>query len=123
MPIIVSTGTNTIGSTYKNSCFENTSLEINHHFASNFTVDNSTVTLPPTDVNGFQFSPVNDHDVVLVIKSIQSNAVEIDNISLKFVRLFVPYIVSRITSILNLIIISSIHPSAWKTSKVIQIGK
>lgn len=102
--------------------WEHSSDEINEFFATNFS-DSSNDSIFVGNDNGFCFSPVDDADTILAIKSITSDAVGLDNIPLKFIKLVLPCLVTKITFLFNLIIKTSKYPRAWKCAKIIPIRK
>jgi hypothetical protein len=55
------------------------------------------------------------------VRSSKSNAIGLDEIPLKFIKLFLPCILSPLTHIYNESISSKKFPSAWK--KIIPIAK
>lgn len=103
--------------------FDNSHDEINEYFSSNFTIDHELPPIPLENEHGFQFSPISDNDIIIAVNSIKSNAVGLDEIPLKFIKLLFPNICSILCHIFNLIISSSKFPQAWKSSKVIPIKK
>ncbi|XP_037930200.1 uncharacterized protein LOC119664926, partial [Teleopsis dalmanni] len=72
---------------------------------------------------GFSFYCVSEDIVFKNIMSIKSNAVGLDEITLKFIKLILPFIISPLTHIINFCIITSIFPVVWKQAKVIPIEK
>lgn len=105
------------------SKFDNNNDEINDYFCSNFTSDEELLPVPPSNEYGFKFSEILHDDIIIAINSIKSNAVGLDEIPLRFVKLLFPSICPMIHYIFNLIISTSKFPQAWKTSKVIPIKK
>lgn len=103
--------------------FDNNNDEINDYFCSNFTSDEELLPVPPSNEYGFKFSEILHDDIIIAINSIKSNAVGLDEIPLRFVKLLFPSICPMIHYIFNLIISTSKFPQAWKTSKVIPIKK
>lgn len=71
----------------------------------------------------FEFSCVNQLDVLSCFSSVKSNAIGYDNIHPKFFRILLPLLLPHVTHIFNFIIMSSIFPSKWKHAKVIPIPK
>ena len=90
-------------------------------------VQNNTYdTIPYTTNNlfsNFCFSCIAQDEVLSSILSVKSNAVGIDGICPKFIKLILPYVLPYITFIFNTILTKSIFPAAWKKSKVIPIHK
>jgi hypothetical protein len=52
-----------------------------------------------------------------------SNAIGLDGISLEFIKLFLPLILSPVTHIFSISIPSKTFPGAWKTSKIVPVAK
>jgi len=71
----------------------------------------------------FRFNYLTELDVVNGINGIKSNAIGQDGISLKFVKILLPYIVSSLTHIFNHCINSSVFPDKWKIAIVMPIAK
>jgi Reverse transcriptase (RNA-dependent DNA polymerase) len=71
----------------------------------------------------FSFRNVDDFEVKNAIYSVKSTAIGLDGISLKFIKLILPYILPYITFIFNTILTKSLFPKTWKISKVIPIAK
>ena len=59
----------------------------------------------------FNFSPVSTEDVVAALLSIKSMAIGVDNISMKFFMLILPYILDTVTDLFNQFISMSNFPS------------
>lgn len=77
------------------------------------------------EVNGqhFYFTRLTDEDVVEAVLSIKSNAIGLDEINPKFLKLLLPYILPYITHIFNCILTTCEYPRLWKQAKVIPIPK
>lgn len=71
----------------------------------------------------FSFQNVTDEEVVKAVSGVKSNAIGLDGISLKFLKLLLPAITPCITHIFNTILTTSTFPKAWKVSKVLPIPK
>lgn len=103
--------------------FDNSNDEINEYFSSHFTADQELPPIPPENEYGFHFTQISDNDIIVAINSVKSEAVGLDEIPLKFIKLLFPLICPVLRYIFNLIISSSKFPQAWKSSKVIPIQK
>lgn len=103
--------------------FNNSCDEINNFFGENFTRDFELPPIPSPNYGGFKFLPCYEHEVAFAINSIDSNAIGLDGIPLKFIKCIMPYIIAPITYIFNLIIKTSKFPGAWKAAKVVPIRK
>jgi hypothetical protein len=109
-------------------------------------LDSGPIMFPPDELNTFYSSDVvrdlpntnsvlsnqSDHfifrtvsfcDVKKAIRSVKSNAVGLDGILLKFIKLILPGIISSIAHIFKRTISSKIFPSAWKISKIVPVAK
>lgn len=73
--------------------------------------------------SGFSFRNVAEDELWKAIFSIKSNAVGLDDIPLKFIKLILPAVSVYILHIINTIFTTSIFPSAWKLAKVRPIPK
>ncbi|XP_075157548.1 uncharacterized protein LOC142230808 [Haematobia irritans] len=78
-----------------------------------------------TDANdaGFSFSGINHEDVLYGISMVKSNAVGLDGIDPRFLKILLPTILPHITYLFNTILTTSIFPSAWKYAKIIPVPK
>lgn len=103
--------------------FSHTANEINEFFGENFTEVTEYPSIPPANADGFHFRVCDESDVVIALSSITSNAVGLDGIPLKFIKLILPSVITQITYIFNVIFRSSNFPSSWKTAKIIPIRK
>lgn len=89
----------------------------NPSFYENLFVD-------PGQMSGnFEFTYVNERDVMLSCLAVKSNAIGYDNIDPKFVRLILPQILPYITHLFNTIVMSSSFPNRWRHAKIIPIPK
>ncbi len=71
-----------------------------------------------SDNLGFNFSKVEKIDVEFAFSKITSNAIGLDDLPLKFLRLLLPHIVAQFTKLFNIIIESKCVSSICKLSKV-----
>lgn len=71
----------------------------------------------------FKFNTVTEEEIYKVINSLKSNAVGSDGISLRMIKLCVPYILPYIKHVINFSLTSSIFPHSWKAAVVHPIGK
>lgn len=112
---------NVTGSSNNNAKLLNTGDEINAFFGENFTRDPVHPSLPPSNSDGFSFSPCTE--LSNAIFSISSNAIGLDGIPLRFIKVILPYIITPITYLFNLCISTAKFPRAWKAAKIIPIRK
>lgn len=81
------------------------------------------VAITPREAPSFEFHAVTPSDVIFAIRSLKSNAVGLDNISLKFIKYILPHIIIFLTTMINRCIYESYFPTSWKTAKVIAVPK
>lgn len=116
-----------VSSSVKQTCTLNAD-NLNDYFLSSdhFSSNSSTVfnenPIPDRQIS-FDFHNLSELDVVKSINSIKSNALGIDSISLKFIKIILPYIISTLTHIFNHCITSSTFPDNWKVAIVQPIAK
>lgn len=114
---------NVTGEPNKRAELNYTTDEINAYFGGNFTHEASFPSVPPLNPTGFKFVPCTENEVSVAIFSITSNAIGLDGIPLRFIKIILPSIISPLTYLFNLFITSSKFPRAWKSAKVIPIRK
>lgn len=73
--------------------------------------------------NLFNFKRIREEDIVQAILAIKSNAVGLDGLSPKFIKLLLPFILPYITYIFNNVITMSVFPTEWKKAKIVPIPK
>ena len=71
----------------------------------------------------FSFCTTNYLDIFKALDSIKSNAVGLDGIPLKFLKIIYPFLCHQFEHLFNFIILTKKFPEGWKTSKVIPIPK
>lgn len=98
--------------------------EFNRFFTS------SQLIAPVRDINhdtgvcdGFSFRNVVGHELYKAIFSIKSNAVGLDGIPLRFIKLVFPAVSVQILHVINTIFTTSTFPSEWKFAKVLPVPK
>jgi len=69
------------------------------------------------------FSTCTESDILECFKSIKSNAIGEDGVSLKFLKIIVAYIVGPLTHIINCSLTSRNFPKLWKIATVIPVEK
>ncbi|XP_059223077.1 uncharacterized protein LOC131996900 [Stomoxys calcitrans] len=74
-------------------------------------------------LNEFDFHPVDETDVWNALNSIKSNAVGVDGVPIRFLRLIFPLISRLIVHLFNNILMTSSYPDAWKIARVVPIPK
>jgi hypothetical protein len=72
------------------------------------------------DFTPFSFRSVSAQDDVEAVFSIKSEAIGLDNVSLKFVKLLAHSLIPHITNFFNFCFTHDIFPADWKVSNNIQ---
>jgi hypothetical protein len=93
---------------------------LNSFFTSSSNVRRPTVQ---RSTGSFAFSNVISRDVFIDIHRISSNAIGLDGVPLRFIKIFLPSIPLVITHIFNTSITSGCFPASWKISKVFPVAK
>lgn len=94
--------------------------------ASTSTSEQPSHIIPETSQrieSSFEFSCVTAPEVMSSCVSIGSNAVGIDNVHPRFLKILLPHLVPYITHIFNTILITSTFPAEWKHAIVIPLPK
>lgn len=78
---------------------------------------------PNVQSNTFSFHNVFPSEVIKSIYDIKSNAVGMDMIDLRFIKMLLPVILPYITKMFNNILTTSTFPSLWKQAKIIPVPK
>jgi hypothetical protein len=71
----------------------------------------------------FSFSNVTYRQVIDTIRGIISEAVGLDGISIRFLRLILPSILPCVTHMFNTVLKISIFPDVWKMFKILPVPK
>jgi len=85
-----------------------------------FEVPDASVDL---NSGGFSFENVTESDVVLACSEIHSNAIGLDGIPIKFIKIVLSFILPFLTFLINSCLTQSIFPSQWKRARVLPIPK
>ncbi|XP_055628243.1 uncharacterized protein LOC129769796 [Toxorhynchites rutilus septentrionalis] len=98
-----------------------TADEINHSFCRNFT-DNHTIIHNSNESTyvereSFYFDSINQEDVIYAMNAIKSNALGLDMLPLKFLKVICPILIEPITHLFNHIVTTSVFPDAWKKNQ------
>ena len=103
-----------------------TSTELNNYFTS-IQANNFPSTNEINDVwhhqFSFSFSNIFPEDIVKSVNKISSNAVGVDGIPIKFIKMLLPVISPVLCYVFNYMIMSSTFPSLWKVGHVIPVAK
>lgn len=101
--------------------------EINNNFRKHFTRNNTAIEgsceTIPIEREYFYFNRISESEVVIAMNSIQSNALGLDMLPIKFLKSICPILIEPITHLFNSIITTSVFPDAWKKSKIVPIKK
>jgi hypothetical protein len=73
------------------------------------------------DFTPFSFRSVSAQEVAEAVFSIKSEAIALDNVSFKFVKLLAPSLIPHITIFFNFCFTHDIFPVDWKVSKIIPL--
>lgn len=87
-----------------------------------FTSETTPLRNYPT-FRPFAFRNVTHREVAIATLSVKSNAVGLDKIPLKFIKLMMPVILPIVTHIINFTITSSSCPRIWKAAKTFPVHK
>lgn len=71
----------------------------------------------------FNFEPIIATDVIDAIKEIKSSSVGFDNISIKFLKIILPFFLDAITHIFNFSLKNCVYPKIWNTIIILPIAK
>ena len=98
---------------------------VNEYFIN--SVNSNLVQLPAIEnsilANRFSFQLTNTEEIRKALFSIKSNAVGLDNIPIKFLKIIFPFIINQLDHLFNFIILTGVFPDEWKVSKTIPIPK
>lgn len=101
--------------------------QLNKHFIIS---TDPQVKLPDANIRAdsnlaseFSFRNVSILEVANALQHIKSNAVGVDHISLRFIKLLLPVLLPYLTQFFNNILTTSKFPTAWKVAKVMPIPK
>lgn len=87
------------------------------------TPNSSNSLLHRNIAHRFSFSNTNIEDVYKAIMDIRSNAVGLDGIPIRFVKMILPILLPVVTYVFNFILTTSVYPSSWKSGKVMPVHK
>lgn len=90
--------------------------------SSNFSVQDLSTDIFSEEYD-FSFRNVDDQEVKKAIYEVRSNAVGVDKLPLKFIKMLLPVILPVITHIFNYSLTSSVFPISWKLSDTVPIPK
>lgn len=121
----------TIGANGDKNILENTHTfdvnELNNFYASihssSFDAHSFNHSEGNLTSNSFNFRMINSLDVENAIRKISSNAIGFDGISIKFLKIILPYFIDAIVHIINYSLEKHIFPSEWNRAIIKPIGK
>ncbi|RWS22087.1 rna-directed dna polymerase from mobile element jockey-like protein, partial [Leptotrombidium deliense] len=99
--------------------------ELNRHFSkTDKIIENRETEHSNTFLECFSFNEITENDVIRAFKCLKkSKSVGADNLSLKMIKIALPFICIHLVSLFNLIIKSNEFPNIWKISKITPIEK
>lgn len=100
--------------------------EVNRIFLSSFTPADSAnyqYARPPPSPYNFSFRNVQSWEVVNAVCEVKSNAVGMDDLPIRFLKIALPLVIHQITHMFNLFIDTSTYPDLWKHAKVLPLKK
>jgi hypothetical protein len=105
--------------------------ELNRHFSSALSVDNSVKTTTLTEISAlptfvsesFSFSPTSETEVKAIIKAIKSKAVGVDDVSRLMILSVLDCILPIVTDIINSSFSNGEFPPLWRKAFVIPLPK
>lgn len=89
----------------------------------NYPWPNNQYSQANDNATSLNFTRLTDEDVVEALLSVKSNAIGLDEINPKFLKLLLPFLLKYITHIFNQILTTCDYPSSWKKAKIIPIPK
>lgn len=101
----------------------NTADEINEYFSPNCTTESNSFENVYANSDGFFFRIIEEYEIVNAMFTVKSNAVGLDNVPIKFLKIMLPLVLPLIKHLFNLIITTAKFPQGWKCVKVIPIKK
>lgn len=96
---------------------------INNYFCSNFSLDEDDGLCVRGVSPGFEFRAVHGYEIINAIFSIKSNAIGLDNIPLRFLKIIIPYAIPFYEHLFNRIISTEKFPADWKCAKIVPLPK
>lgn len=100
--------------------------DVNRVFLSNFMPSDEPNTprrSTPDSPYSFSFRTVESWEVVNSIWEIKSNAVGLDGLPIKFIKIILPLVLQHITHLFNSVIRTSTYPTCWKHAKILPLKK
>ena len=102
-----------------------TSADFNKHF-TNIQTNNFLADENIDDWHhqySFSFNNISDEDIVKSVQRISSDAVGVDGIPIRFIKLLLPILKKYLCHVFNYMIMTSKFPTCWKTGHVIPVAK
>lgn len=96
---------------------------LNNHYINIHTSSIQIFPIYPHSNISFHFDNIIPKDIISAIKYIKSNAIGHDNISIRFLKILLPFLQDPLTHIFNFSLKNSIFPKAWNIIKIHSIAK
>lgn len=99
--------------------------DLNDFFCENDTINGNTGGHSTSSCcsSVFDFINVSEEEVVKAVMNLRSNAIGHDEVSLKFLKISLPYVFGCLTHIFNHCVTTSVFPKVWKVGKITPIAK
>lgn len=100
--------------------------DINREFCANFTNDQTNIQPTITSHEShysFAFNQIQSWEIVNAVWETKSNAMGLDGIPIKYLKIILPLVIEQINHMFNKIIETSVYPTVWKHAKVLPIRK
>lgn len=107
----------------------NDANKINHFFVNSLpstSASNSVLDKYKNDAlfePNFKFQQVDEFTVLKIIKEIKTNATGCDGLNIKMITLCCPHIIPYLTHIVNICLLDSVFPTAWKSAVITVLPK
>jgi hypothetical protein len=98
--------------------------QLNDYFTSRTpAASRHTDAANPPGLDDFSFCNTYDLEVFNALHQIKSNAVGMDGVPIRFLKIILPYILPYVTHIFNTVLTTSTFPATWKISKITPLAK
>ena len=102
------------------------SADFNKHFTNsqaNISSNNNMIFDDWNHQFSFSFSYISNEDILKSVIRISSDAVGVDGIPIKFIKMLLPVLSTFLCHVFNHMIMTSTFPSCWKVGHVIPVAK
>lgn len=99
---------------------------VNDYFVSNRMVNTTGLGVSSSDpdtFNAFSFDCIFEYDFLKAMRQVKSNALGVDGIPIKFLRMIYPFISRHLLHFFNTILTTSRFPDGWKIARVTPLPK